>query len=328
MAPARHKGRLLAALLLVPGMATARDLPLAQPIDCTLGDTCHIQNLVDHDPGDGFGDFACGSLGYDGHKGTDFALPSLTAMVAGVDVLAAAPGTVRAVRDGEPDIAQTSADAPDVSGKECGNGLVISHGDGWETQYCHMARGSIVVEPGQRVGAGTVLGRVGLSGQTQFPHLHLAVRQDGEVIDPFDPDGTITCGVVEDDSLWTTITPAPPGGLIASGFATAVPDYDDIKAGTAGTETLATTDPALVFWAYAYGARPGDVLHLTITGPDGDVVFDNEDVIDRIQAQFFRAGGRRIPGGGWVAGDYTGTALFLRDGKVLDTLTHTIPVRN
>ena len=82
---------------------------LALPLDCTLGETCFIQNYVDADGGPGAADFTCGGLSYDGHKGTDFALLSHSAAQAGVNVLAAAPGVVRAVRDG---VADHWRDAP------------------------------------------------------------------------------------------------------------------------------------------------------------------------------------------------------------------------
>ena len=54
------------------------------PVDCTLGESCFIQNYVDQDPGPRAQDFTCGPLTYDGHKGTDFALPSTEIMAQGV----------------------------------------------------------------------------------------------------------------------------------------------------------------------------------------------------------------------------------------------------
>ena len=80
---------------------------LQQPIDCELGETCYIQNYVDADPSSDYADFACGKLSYDGHKGTDFALPTLADMQRGVDVLAAAPGRVLGTRDGMKDAIAT-----------------------------------------------------------------------------------------------------------------------------------------------------------------------------------------------------------------------------
>ena len=305
--------------------SAAGDIPLALPIDCTLGETCHIQQTVDHDPTSGASDFACGLLTYDGHKGTDFALPSLAAQSAGVNVIATAPGTVRGVRDGMPDILQITDTAPDVAGKECGNGVVISHGNGWETQYCHLANGSVAVQNGDRVAIGTVLGQVGLSGQTQFPHLHLSVRHDGNVVDPFDPDGVITCGAPSDDMLWSDPIPVPPGGLISAGFAANVPDYADVKAGTASLSELTPSDN-LVVWGYVFGGRVDDDMTLTIDGPDGEI-HRQTVTLDRNQSQLFRASGRRAPAAGWAAGRYTGLIEMFRDGEKIDTITTSVSIR-
>ena len=92
--------RLCACLLGSASLAAAEPFSLDFPVDCTLGETCYIQQYVDHDPGPGARDFTCQGLSYDGHKGTDIALPTLAAMAQGVRVRAAAPGVVRARRDG------------------------------------------------------------------------------------------------------------------------------------------------------------------------------------------------------------------------------------
>ncbi|MBS1301312.1 M23 family metallopeptidase [Loktanella sp. SALINAS62] len=314
----------LIATLSLAATSAAGDFSLVQPIACTLGQDCHVQQMVDHDPTDGASDFRCGSLTYDGHKGTDFALPSLAAQAAGVSVLAAADGVVAGVRDGMPDILQTGETAPDVAGRECGNGVVIRHDDGWETQYCHLAARSISVAGGDLVSAGDPLGRVGLSGQTQFPHLHLSVRKDGQVVDPYDPDGLIICGDPDPDLLWSDIIPAPPGGIISVGFSDAVPSYDAIKAGTATATDLTTGSDALVLWGYLFGSQVGDIVKLTILGPDGRPVFETTDVLDRTQAQLFRAGGRRTPAGGWNPGLHTGRVELFRDGQRKAMLTSEI----
>ena len=308
------------ALLSLAATSAAGDFLLEPPLDCDLTQTCYVQQGVDHDPGPGAQDVLCGGLTYDGHKGTDFALPSLAMMQAGVDVIAAAPGTVRGVRNDMVDVLQGSPGAPDVTDRECGNGVVVSHGDGWETQYCHMKQGSITVQTGQTVAMGQVLGHVGLSGQTQFPHVHLSVRRDGAVVDPFAPEAQDTCGAVPDDTLWNDPVAFVPGGLIASGFSDAVPDYDAIKAGTAARDRMSATAPGLVVWGFAFGGRVGDTLTLTIRGPQGEV-FSNVQTLERDQAQLFRAGGRRTPPGGWPAGDYIGTVEMMRDGAVLDVQT-------
>ena len=299
-----------------PLTAQAQDLALAFPVDCTLGETCHIQQFVDRDAGPGARDFTCGSLSYDGHKGTDFALATEADLAADVAVLAAAPGVVRGVRDGMVDIAQGTPEAPDITDRDCGNGVVIDHGDGWETQYCHLRQGSVTVASGDRVETGDVLGAIGLSGNTEFPHLHLSVRRDGAVIDPFALGDVATCGEAGAD-LWSEPLPYTPGALLDLGWADAVPDYAAVKAGTADDPEIAVDDPALVLWAFAFGARAGDTLALSFAGPNGES-FETEATIERDQARFFRAGGRRTPDGGWPAGDYVGRVEFRRGGQTLD----------
>lgn len=308
--------RLTALILLTSLVASsaAGDFILQQPIACTLGEDCYIQQFVDHDPTSAASDFACGTLTYDGHKGTDFALPSLAAQAAGVNVIAAAAGRVMGVRNEMPDILQGTSGAPNVSDRECGNGLVVKHDDGWETQYCHLARGSVTVTTGQIIAAGDILGQVGLSGQTQFPHVHLSVRHNGAVVDPFDADENVNCANPGDTSLWQTPLPTPAGGVVNIGFADALPDYADAKAGIANATDLTATAPALVVWALGFGSQPGDVMTLTIHGPTGTVVTDKV-MLSRQQAQFFRTVGRRMPSGGWPTGDYT-AVVHLQRGDI------------
>ncbi|MFZ3580912.1 M23 family metallopeptidase [Loktanella sp. DJP18] len=311
------------AILSLAATMAAGDILLIPPLDCDLTQTCYIQQGVDHDPGSGAQDFLCGRLTYDGHKGTDFALPSLAMQAEGVDVIAAAPGTVRGVRNDMADVLQGMPGAPDVADRECGNGVVVSHGDGWETQYCHMKQGSVVVQTGQRVVMGQVMGQVGLSGQTQFPHVHLSVRKDGAVVDPFAPDAPNACGDASGKTLWNTPFAFVPGGLISAGFSDAVPEYAAIKAGTAARQTMPATAPGLVVWGFAFGGRVGDSVTLAIRGPQGEVFTDTQ-TLDRDQAQLFRAGGRRVPPGGWPRGDYAGTVEMRRDGQTLDVQTTTV----
>lgn len=314
----------LAAVLALAAGKVAGQPVLSLPIDCVLGDTCHIQQFVDRDPGAGATDFRCGTLSYDGHKGTDFALRTLLDMKRGVDVLSAAPGVVRGTRNSVPDRYYGPDSAEAVKGRECGNGVVIRHEDGWETQYCHMRQGSIRVREGDRVDRGTVLGHVGLSGRTQFPHLHLSVRHKGEVIDPFDTSGSKVCGVSA-GSLWQVTPNYVPGGLIDAGFAPAVPEFEEVKAGTATHERMPDNTGAIVLFAYAFGGLAGDKIQLQINGPDGP--FSNQEVtLERNQAQFFRASGRRLSKLSWPTGTYTGMVTMWRNGELLDQSTVSLEI--
>jgi hypothetical protein len=297
--------------------ASAEVFRLAQPIDCDLGQDCFIQQYMDHDPGPGAMDFTCAGLTYDTHTGTDFALPTLAAMQAGVAVLAAAPGRVTARRDGMTDTGLTPDTAARIDGRDCGNGVVIRHADGWETQYCHLMQGSVAVQEGQSVVTGDRLGLVGLSGNTEFPHLHLSLRRDGQPVDPFDPDGQITCGAPDPVTLWAQPVAYVPGAIVTAGFATAIPDFAAIKAGTAA-RAITRDAPALVAWGHAFGGRAGDTLRITLSGPDG-VISDHTDALEADQAQFFRAAGRRMRGEGWPPGTYRADITLSRDGQVIDS---------
>lgn len=303
--------------------SAAGDFSLEFPVDCELGNTCHIQYLVDVDPSANVADFQCGRLTYDGHKGTDFALPSLAAQAEGVTVFAAAAGTIVGVRNDMEDILQFGPDAPDVSDRECGNGVVITHDDGYETQYCHLAKGSVTVSTGQMVDAGTPIGKIGLSGKTQFPHLHLSVRHNGAVVDPFDTIEAQRCDD-DDDPIWAEVPTTPAGGLITIGLHDGIPDYQEVKAGTAETP-ITRTSPALVGWSFAYMAQAGDQLVSRITGPHGEVISHTE-TLQKDQAQLFRAAGKRRPMGGWPAGDYVLDVTFVRADTVIDTASHSFSI--
>ena len=297
------------------------------PLDCTLGEDCFIQQYVDRDPGPGAVDFTCGSLAYDGHKGTDFRLADDMAMLGGVDVLSASPGMVRALRDGIRDFPSGSPAAPDVTGRECGNGVVIEREDGWTLQYCHLRQGSVRVAEGQRVEPGQVLGQIGLSGQTQFPHLHLTVRDpDGRVIDPFDArPQDAACTLDDAETLWAEPIAYAPGGVLGGGFLDRLPDYGEVRAGTAAAQALPADALALVFWAHFFGVREGDRLELTLAAPDGSVVAETAHVMDRNRAAEFRAVGRKARGV-WPTGAYRGTAVLRREGAEVDRFEDTLTV--
>ncbi len=44
-----------------------------------------------------------------------------------------------------------------------------------------MRKGTLRVKPGDIIKRGQILGLIGLSGNTTFPHVHLAVRHAGRV---------------------------------------------------------------------------------------------------------------------------------------------------
>lgn len=103
----------------------------------------------------------CSNLWSHCHTGLDFAAPSGTA------VQAVASGTVSST-------AWAGA---------YGNRTVLTHEDGTETWYCHQLQ--FGVKTGDSVFAGQEIGRVGSTGNSTGPHLHLEVRPGGgDAVDP------------------------------------------------------------------------------------------------------------------------------------------------
>ncbi|HEY9235691.1 MULTISPECIES: M23 family metallopeptidase [Phenylobacterium] len=302
---------------------------LSLPIACTVGSTCEVQNYVDLDPGPGVKDYRCSSNTYEAHSGVDIRLLDMKAQAAGVDVLAAAAGTVARLRDGVPDISIRERGKAAVNGQECGNGVVISHGDGWETQYCHLAQGSVKVKVGDQVAAGAPIAKVGLSGQTEYPHVHLTVRKDGVMIDPFAPNlAPGSCdGAAAGGGMWTPQAAKAmaykAGTVLNAGFAAAPVSMASIEAGALPRPT--TTSP-LIAYVRAINLRGGDVQELTLTGPDGRVLATSaQPPLDRAKAQYMFFVGKKAPAAGaWARGRYTGAYVVRRDGQTVVSRTFAI----
>ncbi len=62
--------------------------------------------------------------------------------------------------------------------------VIIDHGNNRQTLYSHL-KGALV-QPGQAVSRGEIIGAVGSTGNSTGPHVHFEVRQDGERVNPFD----------------------------------------------------------------------------------------------------------------------------------------------
>ena len=297
---------------------------LGIPIDCSLGTDCFIMHYVDLDPSETVVDFNCGRQTYDGHKGTDFGIADLQVMAKGVPVLAAASGTVLRTRDGIPDkLINNAIEQQAVAEKECGNGVVIDHGHGWETQYCHLRQGSIAVKPNTAVSQGTVLGMVGASGLASFPHVHLSVRQNGIVIDPFVGTETTQGCQQKLNPLWSKALDYVPTGLIDAGFAPQPPKQTELWSGLYKDKQLAADSPALIFWVHAYGVLGGDREKWQLITPDGTVVIEQENILDKpFRSWMSYAGKRNITPGMW-RGEYQ----LWRDRSLVLTVNREVMVR-
>lgn len=290
---------------------------LALPIACDVNVDCWIVNYFDADPGPGARDYANGFRTYDNHRGTDFAVRDRAAMNAGVAVLAAANGTVRARRDGMDDVNVKIIGRDAIAGRECGNGVVIDHVPGWATQYCHLRRGSVSVGKGQTVKAGDVIGMVGQSGLAEFPHVHLSVFHDGNQVDPFATGAT---------QLWRAVAPSQlryePVSVYATGFRQAVPDNDSVKQGNIQNQTITASSAAIVYWNGIFGVRTGDRIRQTLHGPGGRLLAEREIVQEKNQIRRFLWIGKKRGAGQWPPGEYVGrTTVTPQDGDPDKILT-------
>ena len=134
--------------------AAEQDFKIRFPARCEYGVDCWLLNTPDTNPAnEKISDSVCGPRSYDGHKGVDFAIRDTVEMEKGVDVVSVAKGKVLRFRDGEEDAfrGEQAKTALNDANRNCGNGVIIDHENGWLSQYCHLKNGSIVVDNGQNV---------------------------------------------------------------------------------------------------------------------------------------------------------------------------------
>lgn len=309
---------------LTEGAKAETTIQLTLPIACTLGADCFIQQYTDVDPGPEARDYRCGAATYDGHEGTDFRVMSVDAATRGVAVLAAAPGKVKAMRDGVVDRLIASPDEiASLKGHDCGNGVVIDHGDGWETQYCHFKRGSVTARIGDAVTASTPLGQVGYSGRAQFAHVHLTVRRNGQIVDPFSGERQNGVCRAQDAELSSSLWAAElrsslayaDAVVIEAGFAGGPVSPENAEQGAIGVPTANSS--SLVFYARLINMRKDDSVRVTATGPGDFAAASNVAPLDRAKAQFVTFTGKKLKSERWASGRYQGLVEVLRGGKAI-----------
>jgi hypothetical protein len=301
---------------------------LGLPIKCSYGKDCYIQNYYDEDASADYKDYSCGKLSYNGHDGTDFRVTDYAAMEKGVDVIASAAGTVFATRDSMEDINVKLIDRDAINKQGCGNAVVLLHPGGYKTMYCHMKKGSIVVKKGDSVAKGQKLGQVGLSGLTEFPHVHLGVLKDGKKIDPFTGGQSQTaCGAQQ--ALWDKEAKVTLSyistGLLASSFSGDVPEAEAARAGKYTAEKIAQDAKALILWADIFGLQPQDRLTLTMMAPDKKILASKSFDFTKSKAVFFQYIGIKNKDM-FEKGHYTGTIQLKRGDKLVVDESRTMTV--
>ena len=236
VAPEMFISRLMPILLLTasiicsPSSSEADDSGFSWPLTCVPGFDCageHFRIGYPDVAGTGLS-FACDKPGYTGHQGTDIVVSSVE---QGVQVLAAADGVVRWVKDGLfdhcPSDAEHECDERQRSelssgerkgatlGFNAGNFVVLEHqlnNTRYLTLYAHLRKGSLKVVTGQKVLRSEQMADVGSSGNSQIPHLHFGVYiAEGAMYRPIDPwEGACN---TSNDGLWASAPPYQSEGL-------------------------------------------------------------------------------------------------------------------
>lgn len=306
-----------------------QQLQFQLPIDCEIGKTCFLQSYADLDSGPGVLDPFCGKATYDGHKGTDIRLKSSTDILLNVPVLAAADGIVRGARNNMADkLVHSQTDKLAIQNKECGNGVVIAHRNGYESQYCHMRRGSVTVNRGDVVRAGDTIGHVGLSGLTQFPHIHFTLRKNGKWLDALSglfPENACSSEGVKQGFFTKDVQ------KLLSGEPTQVLDIGisgeiirhEVLVETGGPQSAKSDDEAIVGWVWLINLQQGDRVAMQLDGPDGEVASNITKPIDRHKAAWSGfVGKNKKP----KPGQYIYSMKVLRGEKVVREATKTVVI--
>jgi len=133
---------------------------------------------------------------------------------SGIDIGANTGDPIWAVRDGTVIF---------VGGDPCcsyGNFVIIQHDHGMSSLYGHMS--AFAVTLGQEVKQGDLIGRVGMTGKADGPHVHFELRSNGGVVDPL-------------AYLWPRRSAPPPPPFVAA------PSQDD---GPAAPPPASAPEPA------------------------------------------------------------------------------------
>ena len=100
----------------------------------------------------------------------------------GEDVLAVADGTVVSIHDGMPDQTPFDFMVPKSKSDYGGNNLILEIAPKVFAWYAHLRQGSLTVKVGDAVKAGAPIAKLGNTGPSEGPHLHLGLIDKPDAI--------------------------------------------------------------------------------------------------------------------------------------------------
>lgn len=290
------------------------------PVKCTINKDCWIINYVDDDSTANWHDYKGGKQAYDGHTGTDIAIKNISQMNKGIDVVAAASGFVLTTRDGVQDKNALAQDTNQLQNIGCGNRVAIKHTNGWITDYCHMKNGSIRVKKGDFVNAGQTIGQIGLSGLTEFPHLHINVQQNNRFFDPFTGSERYSHGYL--NPLWTPWVlnqlTYKPLIIYNVGVSNEIPSLLNIRSEKYRNNQISSNSDMIIIWLDAFHIEKGDLINVLVKNSNGTSFLTENVVVSSPNAKKLMYVGRKKPVNGFVKGTYNVQISFKRPGMNID----------
>ena len=310
------------------GIKQEKLIELSFPVACNIGQDCFVQKYVDHfEEKDVIKDYKCQMhRSSDNHKGTDIRVIDAIDIEKGVPILSIADGVVIKKRDGIDDKFVTNKEEADkVNSFGYGNVLVIKHNHGYNSLYAHMKKGSLIPEIGDKVYKGQKIAEMGISGLTEFPHLHFEILHNDKILDPF--TGTQRkndCDISTINNLWAKedykkLIDSQDARIVKTGFST-TQDIDKYKVmhGEYDNIDIKQDDEKILFWTYIMLPELADKALITLYDPRNKVISREEYNFKKSFATFFQyIGKKKKKDELWQEGNYRGEVQLIRNGQII-----------
>ena len=256
--------------ILASSCAAAESFQL--PLKCHLGHTCFVET---HQEVAEKKDVPCGvspllkfRISAFQRKASPFSL-----------IYPAATGTISSLETNHPDFLSQKING---QGKPaCGNRVVIDHGHGWQTTYCHLRKDSSDhLKIGQKVTLDHAIGAIGLSGDTTFPHLGFFITKNKLFVNPHYGIQTNpqkcnrTAAPLWDQKTQEQLKKSHDPQLISMGVADIEPDLPSLILNTSAL-TSSPNPEALYVYALLGNSSPKDRVIITVQDQEGQLLAHN-----------------------------------------------------